>query len=168
MHVGFVKSLSLYAIAILFAIFNLSNIKSSTVISFIPSFDIMMVFYFAVYRAGIFGSWFLLILGIWSDALNGLPLGISSLCYIISVKFFLTLNQRVSMKENFRQILEQFVGFIFCVLMLKWLMLSIYNLNFYNITAALVQVALSSVLYVIMHKFFDYLSYKFYGLRHGA
>jgi rod shape-determining protein MreD len=160
MHTNFIKSLTLYLIAILFAIFNLSDIKSSATISYIPLFDIMMIFYFTVYRTGIFALWFLVILGIWSDALNGLPLGVTSLCYIIAVKFFIALNQRLMMKENFRQILEQFVAFIFLVLMLKWLLLSIYNLAFYNITAALVQVALSSVLYVIMHKFFDYLSFK--------
>ncbi len=168
MHISFIKSLTLYLIAILFAIFNLSNIKSSAAISYIPLFDVMMIFYFAVYRPGIFTLWFLVVLGIWSDALNGLPMGITSLCYIIAVKFFGILNQRLMMKENFRQILEQFVGFIFMVLMLKWLLLSIYNLTFYNVNAALIQVAFSSVLYVIMHKFFDYLSLKLLDIRYGA
>jgi len=160
MHISFFKSLTLYLVAILFAIFNLSDIKSSAAINYIPLFDIMMIFYFAVYRQGIFSLWFLVILGIWSDALNGLPLGITSLCYIAAVKFFITLNQRLMMKESFKQILEQFVGFIFLILMLKWLLLSIYNLTFYNITGALIQAVFSSVLYVVMHKFFDYLSLK--------
>jgi rod shape-determining protein MreD len=160
MHISFVKFLSLYLIAILFTIFNLSSAQSAAMPAFVPLFDVMIIYYFAVYRNGIFSFWFLFLLGLWSDALSGLPLGITSFCYLLVVKFFHILNQRFSLRENFRQIFEQFIGFIFALLILKWLLLSLYNGAFYSLSPILAQMILTSVLYIIMHKFFDYLSRK--------
>jgi cell shape-determining protein MreD len=120
---------------------------------------LMMVFYFTVFRK-VFGIWFVFILGVWNDALNGNPLGTSSLCYIILIKTFLLINTRILPQEEFQQIWRQFIAFCFSFLLLKWAMLSIFAGNFYSFKTPLIHLILSSVLYVLMHKFFDYLSQK--------
>jgi cell shape-determining protein MreD len=160
MHSNPAKVIILHLIAVLLTVFNINNIKISDLYNVMPLFDLMIIFYFTVYRVGILGFWFLFLLGIWSDALNVLPIGITSICYIVSVKVFNVVNERMAMKENFNQILKQFIAFSFVVLMMKWLFLSIYYSDFYNIISPLSQVVISSVFYVIAHKFFDYLNQK--------
>jgi cell shape-determining protein MreD len=149
----------LHLVAILFVIFNISDIRIAGLLDLIPLFDLMIIFYFTVFE-GVFGIWFIFLLGIWNDALNGNPLGITALCYIVLVKIFGLLNGKLLIRENFKQIWQQFIAFCFCFLLMKWLMLSAFNGAFLSITTALVQFVLSSTLYVVMHKFFDYLSTK--------
>jgi cell shape-determining protein MreD len=153
------KVITLYLIAILFVIVNLSNIKIAGFASLIPLFDLMMVFYFGIFK-NTFPIWFIFLLGIWNDALNGNPLGTTALCYIVLIKFFLLLNSKMLIKENFIQVWKQFVSFCFLFLFMKWVFLSIFSGMAYSIVTPLVQLALSTSLYVLMHRFFDYLSAK--------
>ncbi len=154
---SFSRILTLHLIAILFVIFNVSDIKIAGFSDVIPLFDLMMVFYFAIFRQ-VFGIWFIFLLGIWNDALNGNPLGVTALCYILLVKFFVLLNMKMMIRDDFKQIFHQFIAFCFCFLLMKWMILSIFAGTFMNITVAVIQLVLSSTLYVLMHKFFDYLN----------
>jgi rod shape-determining protein MreD len=149
----------LHLIAILFVIFNISDIRIAGLSGLIPLFDLMMVFYFAVFR-NVFAIWFVFLLGIWNDALNGNPLGTTAICYILLIKFFLMLNDKMMIRENFKHIWQQFAAFCFLFLLMKWILLSIFHGTLHSITTALVQFVLSSVIYILMHKFFDYLSLK--------
>lgn len=149
----------LHLIAVLFVIVNVSNIQVSGIPNLIPLFDLMMIFYFTIFTQR-FSFWFIFILGIWNDALNGLPLGITAFCYIILIKLFQTLNNHLLLKGDFNQVLRQFVTFLFLFLLLKWFLLSIFYTNLYNLKWPVIQLILSSVVYVPMHKFFDYLKEK--------
>lgn len=153
------RVVALHLIAILFVIINVSDIRITGLSHIIPLFDLMMIFYFGAFK-NTFGIWFIFLLGIWNDALNGNPLGTTALCYILLVKLFSILNHKMMIKENFRQVWRQFVAFCFLFLLMKWLILSIFSGRFVSITNALVQLLLSSALYILMHKFFDYLSHK--------
>ena len=150
----------LQIIAILFAMLNLSNIKIEYVADFLPLFDVMIIYYFAVLRPEVFAVWFLFLLGIITDSINGFPLGITSLSYILTVKLFNVLNQKMLLKENFQQIFGQFIVFVFSILLLKWSMLSIYHFKSYNFVGSAIQMFITSTLYVLLHKFFDYLDKK--------
>lgn len=150
----------LQIIAILFAMLNLSNIKIEYVADFLPLFDVMIIYYFAVLRPEVFAVWFLFLLGIITDSINGFPLGITSLSYILIVKLFNVLNQKMLLKENFQQIFGQFIAFVFSILLLKWSMLSIYHFKSYNFVGSAIQMFITSTLYVLLHKFFDYLDKK--------
>ena len=150
----------LQIIAILFAMLNLSNIKIEYVADFLPLFDVMIIYYFAVLRPEVFAVWFLFLLGIITDSINGFPLGITSLSYILTVKLFNVLNQKMLLKENFQQIFGQFIAFVFSILLLKWSMLSIYHFKSYNFVGSAIQMFITSTLSVLLHKFFDYLDKK--------
>jgi len=147
-------------IAIIFAMLNLSNIKIEYVADFLPLFDIMIIYYFAVLKPDVFAVWFLFLLGIISDSINGFPLGITSVCYIIVVKLFCSLNKRIMMYDTFHQIFGQFVAFAFSILFLKWLIISIYHLKTYNIISPLIQLVITCTIYILMHRVFDYLDRK--------
>ena len=149
----------LHIIAILFVILNISNIKIGGFSDVMPLFDLMIIFYFAIFRNK-FEIWFIFLMGTWNDALNGNPLGTTALCYIVLVKLFSLLNNRPSIKENFKQVWHQFTAFCLCFLLMKWCILSILSGTMYSATIAIVQLILSSIIYVVMHRFFDYLSLK--------
>lgn len=158
-HNSFPRSLALHLIVILLAIFNLCDIKIAGFSKLIPLFDLMAVFYFSVFRH-VFYSWFLFLLGVICDALNADIIGITPLCYILLVKLFLIANHKLMLRQEFKQIWHQFVAFCFCFLLLKWCLLMLLNGVYYSIVPVLVQFVLSSVIYVLMHKFFDYLTLK--------
>ncbi len=155
----FLPQFIIHLIAILFVIFNISDIKIIGLSNVIPLFDLTAIFYFTVFRH-VFGIWFIFLLGVWGDALNGIPLGVTSLCYILIIKLFLLLNSKMMIRDNFRHIWRQFIVFCFLFLITKWLILSIFNGAFYSLFNLFVQFILSSILYVVMHKFYDYLSQK--------
>ena len=156
------RVIALHLIAILFVIFNVSNIKIAGLSSVIPLFDLMIIFYFSIFRND-FAVWFIFLMGIWSDALAGNPLGVTALCYILLVKLFSLLNGKLNIKENFQQVWKQFILFCATFLFVKWGILSVFSGTLYSINTILVQLFLSSVLYVVMHKFFDYLTIKLLG-----
>ncbi len=157
-----VRVITLHLVALLLVIFNVSDIRIAGLSDLIPLFDLMAVFYFAVFKNS-FGVWFIFLMGVWNDALNGNPLGTTALCYIVLVKFFSLMNVKLMIRENFRQIWQQFIAFCFCFLLMKWLILSVFNGEFLSFATVVVQFVLSSAIYVLMHKFFDYLSTKLLG-----
>lgn len=147
-------------IAVLIAMSNVFNVEIAGFSKVLPLFDVMTVFYFSVFLH-VFGMWFVFLLGLFNDALNGNPLGLTSLVYIILIYFFTAANHRLIVREDFKQILYQFMIFLFIYLFAKWMFLSIYNDSVYGIATLIVQFILSSVFYVVMHKFCDYLNQKF-------
>jgi len=146
-------------IAILLVIFNISDIKIAGFSKLIPLFDLMAVFYFAVFHR-VFSIWFIFLLGTWNDALNGNPLGATALCYILLTRLFIAFNHKLVIRENFKQIWHQFVIFCGGFLLLKWLLLSMLNGGLYSFMTIFIQFILTSCFYVLMHKFFDYLYQK--------
>lgn len=156
------KLIILYLFAVVLTIMNLTNIKIAGLNDVMPMMDLMAIFYFAIFK-NVFGLSFVFLLGIWCDALNGSPLGLTSLCYIILIKFFEALNNRLLTKENFKQVWLQFICFIVAFLILKWVLLAIVNGSAGFIWILVVQLIISSIFYVPMHMFFDYLSKKLIG-----
>ena len=151
--------LFLHIIAILFVIINVSDIRIVGLSGLLPLFDLMIIFYFAVFKNK-FSIWFIFLLGIWNDALNGNPLGTTALCYILLIKFFSLLNSKLMIKDNFKHIWQQFIAFCFLFLVMKWMILSVFNGAVCSIITPSLQLILSSLTYVLMHKFFDFLSDK--------
>ncbi len=156
-HNSTLRTVGIHLLAVFLVMLNISNIEIAALPRVLPLFDIMVVFYFAVFH-NLFAIWFVFLLGIWSDALNGDPLGITSLCYILLIKFFLTLNDNMMIRENFLQVWKQFMAFLFLFLLMKWSILSVFNHAAYSVVTPLIQLALTGSIYVLMHKFFDYLS----------
>lgn len=152
-------TLILHLVATLLVILNVSDVEIAGFADIVPLFDLMAIFYFAVFK-NVFAIWFIFLLGIWNDALNGNFLGATALCYILLIKFFLLLGNKMLVRENFKQVCEQFTIFCFLFLLMKWAILSILNGTYYSIITPLAQFILSSVFYVLMHKFFDFLSTK--------
>lgn len=150
------KLIFLYLLAIFFEILNLGMNEVSWATKFLPLFNLMMVFYFTVITP-VFSIWFIFLLGVWGDSLSWDPIGATSLCYIVMTKFFFLLNKKMFLSESFIQIWYQFCGFCLSFLMLKWAVIAIFNGNVSSFSLIIVQFVLTSIAYVPMHRFFDYL-----------
>jgi rod shape-determining protein MreD len=120
--------------------------------------DVMMIFYFTIFK-NIFGLWFIFLLGIWNDAISGSPPGVSSLCYIVIIKMFFIASNKIS-NETFKQVWYQFIIFLSAILFLKWMFLSMFNSVFYNPVGIIIQLILTSLFYIVLHTFFDFLNKK--------
>lgn len=156
-HKPISRVIALHLIALLFVIFNVSNIRVSGLSSVIPLFDLMIIFYFCIVKDK-FAMWFIFLMGIWLDALTGNIIGITAFCYVVLVKLFLAMNHKLNIKETFEQLWKQFMFFCFLFLLMKWSILSISSGTLHAINVVVIQFILSSFFYVVMHKFFDYLS----------
>ncbi len=150
----FLSTAIIYFISIVFAVFSFLDFEIAGLSVAWPLFDVMMIYYFRIFRS-FFSLWFIFFLGLIVDSLSGEILGVTSLTYIIGVKFFEYLEIRLAIKDEFEQVLRRFVAFLTCILLLKWLILSIANFASYNFVAILIQLVISSVCYVFMHKLLD-------------
>lgn len=150
----------IYFLAIILVIINLNNVSQLGSSAFLPLFEIMIIYYFAIHKNNFFGIWFLFLIGVWSDALLNLPIGLSALIYILTVKLFNFIRHKKVLKEDFPSILKEFCLFISFILAFKWLLLSIYYKNLYNFTPFLIQIAISSIAYILVHQFFEFISRK--------
>lgn len=146
---------AVYIIAILSVMVSTLDIKIVRISAVIPLFDLIIIFYFAVF-SDILAIWFLFILGLYHDSINGNIIGVTSLCYILSVKIFNILNYKLVIQKSFYQIWQQFMGFMTVFLILKWALLSALNSTFYNVNIMVIQLILTSALYVLSHKCLSY------------
>lgn len=149
----------IYLVTILVTMFNIVDVKIAGFSKVWPLFDVMFIFYFAIFNR-VFSSWFVFLIGLFGDALNSNPLGMTSLLYIFLIEFFEIVNQRFVIRDDFKQIFYQFILFLALLLFLKWIFISLYNSSFYDVKILIIQLILSGFLYVVVHKFCDYLSNK--------
>lgn len=154
------KLSGLYILALIFTISNLNSINAFGTSHFLPLFEVMIIYYFTVYQKDVFGSLFIFLIGIWSDALNGLPIGMSALIYLLVVKIFNFIRQKQAVKEEFIPILQEFAAFISIILGLKWLILSIFHKDFYSFSPFFMQIIISCAAYIVIHKIFDVMTKK--------
>lgn len=154
-NLSLTKNIVFHALAILCVVMNISSLQIGGMSHIIPSLDVIIIFYFAVFREE-FSVWFLFLLGIWNDALSGNPLGTTAICYIFLVKIFNILNKKLVISDEFRQILQQFIIFISLFFVLKLLILSAFNANDYDTKIVIIQIIISSLTYIVVHKLFSF------------
>ncbi len=153
--------IAIHLIAIFLVTLKISAIKIIGFNKVLPLFDLMAIFYFTIFR-NTYSLAFILLLGIWGDALEGNILGINALCYILLIKLFLALNNRMIIAESFKNIWQQFAAFSLLFLLMKLLIMTAMNHHGYDLLTLLIKWILSIIFYVVMHHFFDRLGRNIY------
>ena len=135
MQRSFYKNISLKLLVIFFTILNIDNIYITNNIRLLPNLDIMLIFFFTIYRVGILPIWFIFIIGVLVDSLNNTSIGLSSLIYILLIKVFLFFNYQEKNINNFKKNIIQFGLFlgVFSLLKLGFLSIQTYNFTIYII-----------------------------------
>lgn len=144
------KNIFLKLLAIFFTMLNIDNVHIFNNINLLPNLDIMLIFFFTICRRGIFPIWFIFLLGIWSDSLTNLPIGLSSLLYIILIKIFLFISYPENNIYDFRKNIILFSVFLASLSLLRLGFLSIYNNQIYNIYNFIIELIISIIIYIIL------------------
>lgn len=116
---------------------------------FAPLLDLILIFHFAIYRNNI-KLLFVFLLGFWVDALNMSNLGLNAISYVICTSLFIYLKDRITIKENSIQILYLFISYITILLLIKYVILSIFSGNLQNFTILLVRIIATSFCYLVL------------------
>lgn len=151
MQRSFYKNISLKLLVIFFTILNIDNIYITNNIRLVPNLDIMLIFFFTIYRVGILPIWFIFIIGVLVDSLNNTSIGLSSLIYILLIKVFLFFNYQEKNINNFKKNIIQFGLFLGVFSLLKLGFLSIQNLQFYNIYNFITEFIMSIIIYTFVN-----------------
>jgi len=151
MQRSFYKNISLKLLVIFFTILNIDNIYITNNIRLLPNLDIMLIFFFTIYRVGILPIWFIFIIGVLVDSLNNTSIGLSSLIYILLIKVFLFFNYQEKNINNFKKNIIQFGLFLGVFSLLKLGFLSIQNLQFYNIYNFITEFIMSIIIYTFVN-----------------
>jgi len=157
-------------ITIALAVFFLSSKHISGLNHFMPILPLIPVFYWGMAHARDMPYWFVFLLGLMMDAVMGLPLGMSSLLYMLFL-MLLHAQRKYIHKEGFVIKWGYFAGLLGIISFLNWAMLSLFNSRSETFSPAILQWFLTICCYPFMHKGFDglyeYIHSRRWQILHG-
>ncbi len=118
-----------------------------------PMIQLMLVFFFALYRPYFYPYWFLFLIGMFYDAVLGLPLGMNALTNILLKAVVLAIRNKY-LRAPFGAIWVQFLVLISAVVLLQWFIMSVTYGHFFNGNIVAIQLLLSMALYPFFHRLF--------------
>jgi len=135
--------------------FNYLNLKY-----FSFNFSYILIFYFTLKRNSSLGYSFIFIAGLFNDVVNGTPIGMSSLIFLllcVVAAYLRAITLRVSL-------LKDCISFVLTILMINSLSFVILNLFFnYEVSyiTQIINVVFTSLLYFIFSFLFNYIEGNF-------
>lgn len=141
-----VKLLALLGLLITFVPLKLTGIHQ-----IMPSLEILILFYWAIYRPNLLPIWFLFILGIIADSVMGTPLGASALTYIILYSI-LKKYRRLLGVETFMIIWGMCMAIMLPTILAKWFFISLFMGRFELSEALIFQWLLTIITYPVIHE----------------
>ncbi|MCD6034762.1 MAG: mreD [Rickettsiales bacterium] len=117
---------------------------------FIPLVDIIVIYYWTIYRPDMMPHWFVFLLGVLQDIFLGFPIGISAFINLIFWMVLIT-QRRLFMKEPFVIIWVVFLVFSFGVALLKWAVMMVFMQEFVVPDIVALQWLLTVALYPLIH-----------------
>jgi len=139
------------------AIFYLSSKHLSGLGQFMPALPLIPVFYWGLSHSRDMPYWFVFALGLVMDAVMGMPMGLSSLLYMIFLKL-LHMQRRFIQKEGFIIKWGYFGALLAVFNVLDAVGLAFFNTGPMDIGMAFLQWLLTVCCYPFFHKLFDALA----------
>jgi len=142
---------------IIFILLELAPVKSSLFGQFFPSIDLMLVYFWSIYRPEITKNWFLFLAGLLKDVISGTVIGINALLYLSMKGISLTRRESYS-DQPFFVLWRGFIIIFFVVSAIKWAVFSslaghsLFTLNVF------IQFLITVILYPIFHALFSSVS----------
>ncbi|MDC1129188.1 rod shape-determining protein MreD [Candidatus Pelagibacter sp.] len=81
------------------------------------NFAYILIFYYNLKRDGGIGYIFIFIAGLFNDVINGIPMGISSLCYLL-LCFFAAYLRNITLRPN---LIKDWISFLVSILILNFI-----------------------------------------------
>lgn len=120
---------------------------------FTPLFALICIFYWGLSYGRSMPYWFLFFLGLFTDVLMGMPLGLSSLLYMVFLAL-LQMQHKYIYKESFFVYWGYFAAMSagFCIM--RWVGLSFFNGRAEGVLYPLLQWMMTACFYPLLHKIF--------------
>lgn len=126
--------------------------------SFVPMLDILMVYFWAIYRPQLMPLWFIFFIGIFQDAFYGtfidtdgiIHLGTTSLVLIL-IRTLVLAQQKVFIKETFVMVWCGFVILSLGAVLLEWVMFMGLSGSLYLPNEIIIQWSVTIMCYPLMH-----------------
>lgn len=115
---------------------------------------LISIYYWAIFRPAALPFWFVFLLGIVRDALMGMPLGLSSLIFIL-FRLVVLSQQRYLIKETFWATWAGFGIVAIPTLTVQWLLASAYVREVQPLMPAIMQWIFTFGLYPVLHIVFN-------------
>jgi rod shape-determining protein MreD len=141
-----------YCILLLLSILPMGAFRFGDISVVFPAIEIIIIFFFSVYKPDILPLWLLFVYGIILDLIYGLPVGIS-IIPLITLSYLVRNQRQIFFRKDFTIV---FLGFaIACLLYLgvKYFIFSWYFSYFINFSLVIIQGIATIFLYPITHYF---------------
>ena len=141
-------------ITTLLTIFSVASKHITGLDRFMPILALIPVFYWGMAQTRDMPYWFLFVLGILIDSVTGLPLGSTSLEYMLFL-ILLQSQRKYIHKEGFVIKWGFFAGLLAAASLFNWASLSFFYSHMQIVLPVLIQWLLTVCCYPVLHKFFD-------------
>jgi len=144
-------------ILLFISILNEIDFNNSSFKYFSFNFAYILIFYYSLKREGGIGYIFVFVAGLFNDVVNGVPMGISSLCYLLLCAAAVYL-RNITLRPN---LFKDWIFFLITILVLNfisftYLTLSLnYEINYFD---QIINILFTFLLYLIfsfLFKFYD-------------
>lgn len=162
-----IRTIILKIIIVLIILASTLPIHVEGISAFIPAFDLIIIFYWSVYKPKLLGPIFIMSLSLLEDIIYGMPLGITSLLNVIA-QYIITSQRRYFLKEPFGFIWFGFGVFCLGMILMKWAVIGILHKKLYFANYIIMQWLLSVAIYPMMHSFFSKIYQSLFSNRKNA
>jgi rod shape-determining protein MreD len=122
--------------------------------AFFPAVDVMAIYFWATYRPATMPYWFVFVLGILRDSLDGVVFGVSSCIYLV-IRLLVVMSRKLYRKDNFIIAWQGFAVILFIAILLKWALVSFVMYRPLTLDYAIMQFMLSVAIYPLLYWFFN-------------
>lgn len=151
-------------ITLLLVLIFLMSKHSGGLSRFMPILPLIPVFYWGMMQAREMPYWFVFLLGLVMDAVTGVPMGLSSLLYIMLLALLHTQRKFIH-KEGFVIKWAYFALVLAVIASLNWILLSVFYGRAATLGPAFLQWLLTVCCYPIFHRLFDGLYHYVHSRR---
>lgn len=111
-----------------------------------PVLGLVGIYYWSIYRPDLLRPWAVFVLGLFNDALNGLPLGLSA-CAYLGVYQLAFAHRRFFVRQIFYMLWFGFAVLSFLAFLFAWVVLSVKDQNLVPVIPLVIQYVLTLCLF---------------------
>ncbi len=147
-----VRNFLLYFSIVFFSAFSAVPIKFFSIVTIFPNIASILIFFFLVIKQEDVQYFAIFIFGLLFDIFNNLPLGITSVTWLISSKFISFLRLHLYTPDNFIVTFRDFSIYAFLNMLIQWIVFSLLYRTAYPFSNSLMQFILNIVFFAILYK----------------
>ena len=145
------KVILFYSIFIFINIINKIPIEYNFIFNFLPNFANLIIFYFAILKEDKIGDNVIFILGLVFDIINSLPIGLTSLSWLLSVKILLNLRDYFLIDESVQYFSRDIFIFIFLQYFFQYILFSYFQNLFYPFGLTILSFFYNIIFYIVLY-----------------